>query len=297
MIPIPDALESHLQEAVTSHCLCWRIARADGMVLGFTDHDGPLVFDGTSFEPHTGMTASEATSALGLGVDSVDVEGALSSTAISETDIVAGRYDGAVVETFLVNWQSPADQHVRLRRATIGAVTRMAGAFKVELRSSTTELDKVKGRRIARRCDAEFGDSRCGIDAESATWRGAGTISQVEFPAEFIAAGLDTFAAGWFDRGLLTFTSGANEGVRFVVLRHVVSDGEVRFTLRDVPVLPVATSDGFSVVAGCDKTFATCRAKFDNGTNFRGFPHLPGNDAAYVYANGDESFDGGPLVP
>lgn len=295
-MPVPDALESHLQGSVTTHCFCWRITRTDGAVLGFTDHDRTLQFDGTSFAPQTGMTASEATNTLGLGVDSVDVEGALSSDVISETDIETGRYDGAVVETFLVNWQSPEDQHVRLRQSAIGAITRIGNGFKAELRSATADLDKVKGRRIARRCDAEFGDARCGVDAGTAVYSGSAVVSAVRSAAEFVATGLESFAAGWFDRGLLTFTSGANEGSRFVVLRHDVTGGKVRLILRDVPVLAVATGDTCCVVAGCDKSFATCRAKFANSANFRGFPHLPGNDAAYVYANGNETFDGGPLV-
>ena len=53
----------------------------------------------------------------------------------------------------------------------------------------------------------------------------------------------------------------------------------------------------FRHCAGCDKTFATCKAKFDNALNFRGFPHLPGNDAAYAYVVDGGVFDGGPLVP
>lgn len=297
MIPLPEALESHLQGTVTTHCFCWRITRGDGVVLGFTDHDRRLELDGTAFEPQTGMTASEATSALGLGVDSVDVEGALSSSAISEADIEAGRFDGAVVETFLVNWQSPADQHVRLRRSRIGAVTRAGNGFRASLRSAAADLDKVKGRRIARRCDAELGDARCGVDAEASAYRGSGTIAAVASPSEFVATGLGLFASGWFDRGLLTFVSGANAGLRFIVLRHTVSGTEARLVLRDAPVLPVVAADTISVVAGCDKSFATCRAKFSNGVSFRGFPHLPGNDAAYVYANGTETFDGGALVP
>lgn len=30
--------------------------------------------------------------------------------------------------------------------------------------------------------------------------------------------------------------------------------------------------------ASCDKRWATCRAKFGNGANFRGFPDIPGDD-------------------
>jgi uncharacterized phage protein (TIGR02218 family) len=53
----------------------------------------------------------------------------------------------------------------------------------------------------------------------------------------------------------------------------------------------------FSVLAGCDKAFSTCKKKFDNALNFRGFPHLPGNDVAYSYVVEGSDFDGGPVVP
>ena len=58
-----------------------------------------------------------------------------------------------------------------------------------------------------------------------------------------------------------------------------------------------AGGDAFTVKAGCDKAFSTCKAKFANDLNFQGFPHLPGNDAAYGYATEEQIFDGSPLVP
>jgi uncharacterized phage protein (TIGR02218 family) len=50
---------------------------------------------------------------------------------------------------------------------------------------------------------------------------------------------------------------------------------------------PVA-GDTFTVAAGCDKQLATCRTKFSNTVNFRGFPHMPGNDfvTSYVRRSG-----------
>ncbi len=33
-----------------------------------------------------------------------------------------------------------------------------------------------------------------------------------------------------------------------------------------------------TVTIGCDKSFATCRDRFANALNFRGFPHMPGID-------------------
>ena len=46
---------------------------------------------------------------------------------------------------------------------------------------------------------------------------------------------------------------------------------------------PIQVGDAFTIRPGCDKTFATCQAKFDNAINFRGFPHVPGNDQVLSY--------------
>ena len=40
---------------------------------------------------------------------------------------------------------------------------------------------------------------------------------------------------------------------------------------------PPAVGDTFIVTAGCDKRFETCKTRFSNASNFRGFPAMPGN--------------------
>ncbi len=121
---------------------------------------------------------------------------------------------------------------------------------------------------------------------------GEGRIVAAE-GTELTVAGLDGFASGWFAGGYLTWTSGGNAGTRMRVAAH---DG-TRLVLNEPPVMPAAPDDTFRILAGCDKSFATCKAKFGNGVNFRGFPHLPGNDAAYTYAGTGSEYDGSALVP
>ena len=91
MSNFPEPLAGHLQGTVTTVCHCWRLTRKDGTISGFTDHDRPLVVDGTGFEPQSGLSASEARDTLGLAVDTVDVEGALSSDSIRDEDIAVVR--------------------------------------------------------------------------------------------------------------------------------------------------------------------------------------------------------------
>jgi len=59
------------------------------------------------------------------------------------------------------------------------------------------------------------------------------------------------------------------------------------------PPESIEPGDVFVVTAACDKRFETCREKFANAENFRGFPHLPGNDFVVSYAvPGEPGHDG-----
>jgi uncharacterized phage protein (TIGR02218 family) len=282
-----SALDEHLAGAITTLCHCWRLERPDGWRAGFTDHDRALEFDGTRFEPQSGFSQSEAREVLGLSTTAVDIEGALSSQALSEEDVAAGLFDGALVETFLVNWRD-VHQRERIRQARIGKIELVDGRFLAELESPLRLLDRPVGRYLRRRCDAELGDGRCGMSLAAAEFSGAGTVLETVAPNSFRVEGLHVFEAGWFSHGRLT-----SSGRTFPVSDHRRAAGET------IIVSEADMADGatFSIVAGCDKSFATCKAKFGNALNFRGFPHLPGNDAAYGYVTEGVVFDGAPVVP
>ncbi len=285
---IPEELESHLSGEVTTHCFCWIIRRQDMAVFGFTDHDKTLLIEGVSCEPQTGLSASEATGALGLSVDTAEIEGALSSVAISDNDIERGAFDGALVETFLVNW-ALSEQRTLLRSSRIGTISRSGGRFIAELKSSSVDLDKVSGRRIARQCDAQLGDSRCGYKGLAHN----GTVTSLISDREIVVTGFWPPANNWFRNGVLTWANGSKN----VVLAHQTYGGGIRLSLRDCTIPDIRVGDTFMLDAGCDKSFKQCKSKFSNAANFRGFPHLPGNDAVYNFADGKGNFDGGPLVP
>ncbi len=287
----PEAMADALGRSVTTLCNAWRLTFADGAQLGFTDHDRPIEIDGLAFEPQSGMSASEVRQSLGLAVDSVDVSGALSSEAIRETDILSGRFDGAVVETLLVDWTN-ADAHTVERTATVGRISRGDGAFTAELDTFARGFDQPHGRYFRRGCDAEVGDVRCGVDLAATAYKGSGTVTSVSSLGIATVTGLDTFQAGWFAGGIASF---ASAGRRRVIAQARSGLSDV-LTLADGP-RPVVAGELFDITVGCDKGFATCREKFANGINFQGFPHLPGNDAAYAYAKEDAVFDGSPLVP
>lgn len=292
MRAIGAELSTHLQGDATTTCYCWRVRLRDETLMGFTDHDETLTFDGLSYLAASGFHASDSEAAAGFGASSSEIAGGFSSEAVREEDLSSGRYDGAVVETFLVNWQD-VSQHMLLDIREVGEVSRAGGYFQAELRSIAHRLSQPQGRVYSKRCDARFGDSRCGMNAEA--YRVSGAVTALISAGRFKVSGLSAQSAGRFRFGRLTFTSGSNEGQSFDVEDHVKtgSDDELLFWLP--PEKLVAIGDGFQVTAGCDKSFAMCRSSFGNQLNFQGFPHMPGSDFAYSYVNGQTVHDGGAL--
>lgn len=278
MRSIPSALQTKLESGVTTLAQCWKLKRRDGVTQGFTDHDRDLVLDGVTFRAGTGFTASEATSRFDLSVDGAEISGALDDdNALTEADLAAGRYDAAAVETWLVDWSEPSLK-VLTARGALGEVRRDGVAFTAELRGLADLLSHDSGRLYTAKCNADLGDARCKVDLAGAALRGSGTVAAVTGASMFTADGLDAHAAALFSAGRLVWSSGANAGLAMEIKEHRVVLGHARLSLWQAMAEPIAVGDGFTVSAGCDKRFATCRDRFGNGDNFRGFPHIPGND-------------------
>jgi uncharacterized phage protein (TIGR02218 family) len=284
MKTLSAALQAHLDGGTTTLAWVWRIERSDGVVFGFTDHDRPLEFGGVTYEPESGFAASEIRMGTDLAVDSQDAEGVLTSDTIAETDILDGRWDNAAVEVWRVNWQA-VSQRVLMRRGAIGQVRRGRLAFVAEVRSLAHVLNQTVGRTFQHACDAELGDARCGVDLEDLAYKGTGAVTTLIGDRSFATSGLGGFAAGWFALGRLTWTSGANDGRTAEVASHDVVAGARHLTLLEAPVRPISPGDDFIVIAGCDKRLGTCRDRFGNVVNFRGFPHIPGQDTVIRYPN------------
>ena len=296
MRSIPSALQTKLDSGVTTLCRCWLITRRDGLVQGFTDHDQDVVLNGTTCRAATGLSAAEATTQLGLAVTGSEISGALADETLSEADLAAGRYDAAQVEIWLVDWSEPS-LNVLLMKGVLGEVRREGAAFTAEVRGLADRLSQENGRFYGARCSADLGDSRCAIDLSSPTLRGSGSASELHATSRFTASGIDSYADGWFTAGRLVWTSGANNGLAIEVKTHRVGADGVTLELWQAMPETIAPGDAFTVTAGCDKSFSTCVARFNNAVNFRGFPHIPGNDFLISYPlPGEPGNNGSPLT-
>ena len=285
---ISNELQAHLDSGATTLCNVWKLTRTDSTVFGFTDHDRDLTIDGLLYEAAAGFTASTLESSSGLAVDNLDIVGGLRSDRLSAEALSAGLYDDADVEIWRVNWQDVSER-VLLRKGNLGEVSHGATGFKAELRGLAHRLNQPVGRLYQYGCDADLGDGHCGVTLVATS----ATVTATSDNRVLTLSGLEACENDWFTRGRLTFTSGANTGAVMEIKRHVIDAGSVVIELWQALALAVSPGDTVDLTPGCDKQFATCQAKFSNGVNFRGFPHMPGNDFIAAYPSSSSDNNGG----
>jgi uncharacterized phage protein (TIGR02218 family) len=292
MLSLPPSLQTKLDSRVTSFCHCWRLARLDGVVMGFTDHDRDLAFSGVTFRANTGLSASQLECGVGLAPGTSEAAGALSDDSVGESDLLNGIFDGASVETWLVDWTNIEDR-ILLDVATIGEVRRGEVAFSAELRSNAHVFDQSQGRTYQRSCAADLGDARCSLALDSPAFKISGFV--VSFVGGVLSLNLAaSFDGNFFTGGMLVFTAGANAGARLTIKSHRQDGAQACIALWTAPAAGVGAGDAVSLIAGCDKSPTTCQQKFDNIVNFRGFPHMPGNDRVIAYPSSlAPAMDGG----
>jgi len=289
-----DTLQAHMASGLATTCRCWAVTRSDGVVHGFTDHDMDLSFDGVTFRADTGLTAQALEQSTGLSVDNTEAIGALSSVSISEADIRAGRYDGAEVRAWLVNW-ADLGQRIEQFRGTIGEIVRKGPAFQAELRGLAEVLNTPQGRIYQKPCAAVLGDARCGFDTDQIGYFAEIAVDAVQEDRILTFSESDGFDDRWFERGALIVQTGAAAG-----LRGAIKNDRAQGTTRQVELweslrATLAPGDRVKLVAGCDKRAETCRLKFNNFENFQGFPHIPGEDWLMAVPRRDGVNDGGSL--
>lgn len=268
-------LQGHLASGATTLARAWALDRRDGVGFGFTDHDADLVFAGRVFRADTGVTARALQQTTGLAVDNSEALGALSDAGVTEADILAGRFDGAEVRAWLVNWADVTERAL-IFRGTIGEIRRGAGAFEAELRGLGEALNVERGRVYQKPCSAALGDAACGVDLNDPAWHEVAQAVSVQ-EARILTLPALARPAGWAERGRLRVTSGAAAGlVGLVKADRAGAGGRIVELWQALP--GIAAGDGVRLEAGCDKRAETCRAKFANLLNHRGFPSIPGED-------------------
>ena len=258
---------------LTSVAFCWRLERTDGAGIALTSHDQSLVSDGVTYEAAPGMMPASITRQLGLEPASSEIDGALSSEALVESDLELGRWDGAAVQLRAVDWSDSAADPIMLLAGEVGSVTIDGDSFTADLSGAAAKLAAPVCPATSAECRAHFGDKQCRVDLAGRT------IAATVVASSGGQLSLDQSVDERFVLGRIRYMSGANCGLSSVILS---ASGSV-VQVRDLPRAPVEVGCRVELREGCDKRFATCVTRFNNAVNFRGEPHLPGNDLLTRY--------------
>jgi uncharacterized phage protein (TIGR02218 family) len=293
MKSISTRLLAHLGQDTTTVALLWKLTRTDSTVLGFTDHDTIIVYnDGSgavTYYPQQGATGSASDTASDMSASNQELVGFLESDSITEADIFGGKYDYAVIEIRLVNYNDLTMGALLWKRATLGEVKIKNGQFTAELRGLEFYLSTLVGETYGPTCRADLGDSRCTIDVAALSQNGSVATPNATYPKiKFVPTAGLTGGSGYFNQGVLTWLTGANAGY---VMEVGSWDGTTIVLFEDMPNA-VQAGDTFAIEPGCDKLITTCHTKFSNVINFRGENAIPGMDQIMIYPNANGSLPG-----
>lgn len=271
--PISVALKAHYALGTTTIATCWKAVLTNGTEHYATAHDQDIVFDGDTYLSLASYVPSDIVSTGDLSVDNLEIEGFLASPSITHEDVLAGTWDYADIEMFEVNYRDLTMGRNLIRKGTLGEVRAGRSKFNAELRGLLQKLSKRIIKLTSAECQRDLGDAVCGVDLGAITE--TGTVDTVVSWRRFTDPAR-TEATNWFVGGLLTWTSGLNDGLSMEV-RLSTAAGIIE--LHESMPFEVQVGDTYSVYAGCTKRFAEdCIAKHSNGVNYGGFPHLPLSD-------------------
>src|SRR5438874_2677370 len=125
---------------LSSLAFCWRIERHDGAGLGLTSHDCDLDIGDVTYRSAPGVLPSAIEQASGLDGASGEVEGALTSQALAEDELIAGRWDAARVTLFAVDWTDATGEQVDLTRGELGELSFDGDRFSADLLGAAARL-------------------------------------------------------------------------------------------------------------------------------------------------------------
>lgn len=279
MKTVGGSLLSHLSLSATTLCTCVKATRQDGEIFGFTDHDRNFTFDGVDYESVNAVSISAVTTSSGLNVDNLELTGFVDT--VTESDIQAGVWDGAEVRIFEVNWANLALGSNRLKRGIVGDVSLKDNSLSIEVRGLIQYLQSPVGEATSKFCKADLFDIRCKVPETEGVWKFSSvSLTGFESNRSLAFASLGQ-ADDFFTNGKMLGVTGDNAGiVREIKLHTAVSPGNTLELYEEMPY-DVQIGDTFTIWAGCQKRYEEdCITKFANGINFRGFPWLPGPDAA-----------------
>ena len=268
----------HIAQENTTLALCWSMILTDESEFYYTDSDKAIEFGGHTYQPYAAVVPSATSTTSNLAVDNMEVQLAWDGDLATETEIRGGRFDFATMNIFFVNFEDPDGMgSIPILKGKLGELVIEDNLVKIDVRGMTQYLQQRMGELYSVGCQATFGDARCKADASQGIYTKAFTVATVNgtHPKRtFTILEILGDADGYYTGGHVAWTGGSNQNTKMDIKVYFESGQQVELyepLIRDIQV-----GDTGNIIVGCDKKYETCKLKFDNMINFRGFPHLTG---------------------
>ena len=274
------------------------ITLTNGTVLRWTTNQTPITIGANTFVVGPPVERDKAKWSMGLNVDQLNMtildDG--SQTINGQALVTAAwqkffDYAQIEIDRFISDsWTDTAVGSVSWFIGYAGQITLQGKTIKITVESPLAMLKATFPRTyVLPSCANTLYDGVCGILASNFTYTGTvgSAPSATSFPLTLSGGNL---ADGSFQGGIVTFTGGVNDGQTRTVKSYVGGVITLVYPLYAVP----AVGDTVSAIFGCDKTRATCTARFNNLVHYRGFPYVPDPSTQYagVAANAPGSAGG-----
>lgn len=253
-----------------------KITLTNGTVYGYTDHDLPLAVDAVYYKPAPGLKRTNLTATTDDQVSNQEFASAWVDAP--ESDLLAGKFDNADIEVAFCSWINTSLGRFIVTKGKLGVIQWTGDGFRADVQGHMRDLTRNINFVFTASCrhqlfsavdDQHIG--ACTLNKASFTYTGSVSTVSTQRRA-FIANGMSA-VNNFCTNGILTWTSGGNSGLSCEVKAHTVG-ANTTIELFLPTMYDMANGDNFSITAGCDKTLATCKAKFNNVINFGGFPHI-----------------------
>lgn len=273
MKKIPALLQNHLSQSTTTYCFLVRIAcrgKWDGTILGFTNVDTNIQYDDgagvVDYVATNGFTPSMIQSNSEMDVDNAQLTGWVTASGISESDILAGVFDYAEVTIYRVNYMDLSMGHEVVGFGTCGETKFTDQSWSTEWRSLSQQAKQTIGQIYSLTCRATFGDERCKMPL---IWTASSVSAGAQQNTRTFYTATLTQPAGFYDGGVVEWTSGPNAGAQMEVDDYFVDGTQQAIRLALPMPYPIEVGHEFFIRQDCDKKFSTCQA-YGNHLNFRG---------------------------
>lgn len=280
MKSISTALSNHLDQEVTTLATCWKVVRRDGKEFYFTDHDRDLTIDGNVYEAESSYDRTAIKSSGDFSVDNLDVTGILDSEKISDQELRAGLFNRADVYIFVVNWASPTQGILRVRRGWFGEITLSGnGMFQTEIRGLAQALSHNWIEVYTAECRADFCDARCKLILADYEIDATVDVDSTTRDKLVLVSGFTPPTQG-LDYGTVRFLDGENAGRTVEIIGYDAATRTV--TLFEGVSYPIVAGTTLKVAPGCDRSLERCKF-YSNVVNRRAEDYVPGNDELMAY--------------